>query len=178
MKNRFMKNTVLVLAAVLTLGLLAGCGNTQPAEEETSGSAETEGAGVDLESIKTLGDAFTLEGKDEYSEQRASYGGKYVYAFAVDGVAYRVIADLPDDIFDQILELDFDEDYDKKEQALVKDLEVTTAENLTEQILSQEELDALVGKTGQELFDAGWRSGMFYNTETMEVWLEYRSARH
>ena len=39
--------------------------------------------------------------------------------------------------------------------------------------VAQEELDKLVGKTGQELFDEGWRSGSFYNTDTLEVWLEY-----
>lgn len=128
---------------------------------------------MDLESIKTMGDAFALNNKDEYSVQRSTYQGKYVYVFTVDGTPYRVIADLPADIEEQIFALEFDEDHDANEEALVADLPVASAEDLTALKLPQEDLDALVGKTGQELFDAGWRGGSFYNTETLEVWLEY-----
>ena len=40
-------------------------------------------------------------------------------------------------------------------------------------MLSQEELDKLVGKTGQELLDTGWSDGYGYNLEEMEFWLDY-----
>ena len=188
---------------VLTLGLLAGCGSGAQESKEPAGTASTSAASestvseaaasagaafagaasngtaassedtVDLESLKTLGDAFVLQGKDEDTEQRAFYEDKYIYVFTVGGVPYRVIADLPADISEKLFALEFDENYEKNEMDLVSDLEITTAENLNEQILPQEELDALVGKTGQELFDEGWRSGSFYNTENLEVWLEY-----
>ena len=164
------KRLLTVLAFVLSLCLLAGCGGS--GQDNSADGGASEGT-VDLASIETLGDAFALSGKDEYSEQRASTDDKYIYVFSVDGKAYRFTADLPTDIHDKIFELEFDDDYDKNEMALVADLPVVTAEDLTEQILSQEELDALVGKTGKELFDAGWRAGSFYNTETLEVWLEY-----
>ena len=159
-----------VLTFVLSLCLLAGCGASGP---DSSADDSASGGTVDLAGISTLGDAFALSGKDEYSEQRASTDGKYIYVFSVDGKAYRFIADLPADIQDKIFDLEFDDDHDKNEMALVADLPVVTAEDLTEQILSQEELDALVGKTGKELFNEGWREGSFYNTETLEVWLEY-----
>ena len=165
-----MKKTVLALIAVMLMSLLAGCGGQQG--DQSSGGS-TSGGSVDLASIRTLGDAFAVADKDEYSEQRSVYGGKYIYAFTVGGTAYRVIAEVPSDIQDKIMALEFDDDYDKNEMALVSDIEVSSAEDLSEQILSQEELDALAGKTGQELFDAGWREGSFYNTETLEVWLEY-----
>ncbi|MBR0398660.1 MAG: hypothetical protein IJI10_10380 [Eubacterium sp.] len=193
------KKIAVVLFAVLTLGLLAGCGSGAQGNKEPAGAASASTAaestvsdstaqagassasaasadttaGFDLSSLKTLGDAFALQGKDEDTEQRAFYEDKYIYVFTVDGVPYRVIADLPADISEKLFALEYDENYEKNEMDLVSDLEVATAENLNEQILPQEELDALVGKTGQELFDEGWRSGSFYNTENLEVWLEY-----
>lgn len=172
MKKSLIRSVMLVLIAVLAMCLLAGCGG----QKDESAGGDTSGgtsATVDLASIKTLGDAFALEGKDEDSEQRSTYDGKYYYAFTVGGTAYRVIADLPEDIEKKIFDLEFDDDYDKNEKALVADLPVALAEDLTEYIMPQEELDALVGKTGQELADMGWRGGSFYNGETKEAWLEF-----
>ena len=167
-----------MLTAVLTLSLFGAYGaaasEAVSSEEIVSESPETEEEGsFNLESLETIGDAFALEGKDEDIMQRATFDDKYIYVFAIDGVPYRVIADLPSDVSEKLFALEFDEDYEKNEMELVSDLEITSAENLNDQILPQDELDALVGKTGQELFDDGWRSGSFYNTETMEISLEY-----
>ena len=132
-----------------------------------SGSPKSAAEGeVDLESLKTLGDAFALQGKDEDINQRGFSEDKYIYVFSIAGVPYRVTADLPADVSEKLFALEFDENYEKNEMELVSGLEITSRENLNDQILPQEELDALVGKTGQELFDAGWREGSFYNTET------------
>ena len=169
-----MKKAAFILMMTLSAGLFAGCGGTAPSGQTTQEAADqTAAAQVDLSSLKTLGDAFALEGKDEDAEQRSFYEDKYIYAFSVGGVFYRVIADLPADISEKLFALEYDDDHDKNEMALVSDLAIKKAENLTDQILTQEELDAFVGKTGKEMFDAGWRSGGFYNTETLEVWLEY-----
>ena len=46
-----------------------------------------------------------------------------------------------------------------------------TMENLSNEIIPQEELDKLVGKTGEELFNDGWTDGSGYNLEDMEFWL-------
>ena len=70
----------------------------------------SEGA-IDLESLKTLGDAFALPGKDEDIEQRATAEDKYIYVFSVGGVPYRVSADLPADVSKKLFALEFDEDY-------------------------------------------------------------------
>ena len=161
---------------MLVLGVLAGCSSAAPAASSAGGDTSASGAAtpaaagaLDLSSLKTLGDAFAVQGMDEYSEQSAAYEGNYVYAFQVDGVAYRVAADLSDEQFQQIMDAGSQE----AERAIVADLPIRSAENLNEQILSQDELNALVGKTGQELFDAGWSEGSFYNAETLEVWLNY-----
>ena len=173
-----MKKTIWIMIAVLTLGLLAGCGKPGSGEDAADGASDagivvkSDGT-VDLNSFRTIGEAAALQGKDEGSVQRATYEGIYVYAFSLNGVLYRVTAELPEEVSKKLFELEYDDDYEKNEMALVSELPITKAENLDEQKLTQEELDALVGKTGQELFESGWRSGMFYNTETMEVWLEY-----
>ena len=99
--------------------------------------------------------------------------GKYIYVFTVGGNAYRVTADLSSDLEEKIFALEFDDDYDKNEAALVQDLPISTAEDLSEQILSQEELDALVGKTGQELMDEGWVPDGTYNLDEMGFWMNW-----
>ena len=45
-------------------------------------------------------------------------------------------------------------------------------EDLTGQKLTQEEMDALAGKTGRELMEAGWYTNG-YNLEDMEFWMGY-----
>ena len=174
MKLTFIKKTLPLLIVVLGISLLAGCGSSAAGDASDDSASESEAAeAIDLTSFKTLGDVFAFEGKDEYSEQRATFDGKYIYAFTSGGTAYRFIADLPSDIEEQLFALEFDDDYDKNEMALVSDLEIKSAEDLTDQILSQDDLDALAGKTGQELADEGWRGGSFYNSENGEAWVEY-----
>lgn len=50
-------------------------------------------------------------------------------------------------------------------------MEIEKIENLNETILSQEELDALMGKTGQELLDDGW-VWTGHDLEAMEFWMQ------
>ncbi|MBO5564110.1 MAG: hypothetical protein J5935_00650 [Lachnospiraceae bacterium] len=173
-----MKKTMILMIAAMAFLLTAGCGaataeNTAGSTEQASEESTGEAAGLDLSAIKTVGDALSIADKDEYTEQQSFTEENFVYAFQKDGVTYRVVADLTKDLSDQLFALEFDDDYDKNVAQLIGDVPVKTVENLDETILSQEELDQLIGKTGQELFDAGWRSGMFYNYETLEVWLEY-----
>ena len=49
-----------------------------------------------------------------------------------------------------------DPDRDAKRRDLLKDLTVEKIENISDKELSEEQLRALVGKTGKELTDAGW----------------------
>ena len=50
-------------------------------------------------------------------------------------------------------------------------MEIDKLENLSDTVIPQEELDKLVGKTGEELINDGWNAGMGYNLETMEFYL-------
>ena len=132
------------------------------------GIAGTDETPVDLESVTTLGEVLGLP----------NYGSScvedyYVYAFEQDGIFYRAIAACSEDVLNAVFELDWDdEDYDAKLNALIAPLEVIRIENLTEAIPAQEELDQLIGKTGQQLIDEGWiNSG--WNLEDMEFYMNY-----
>lgn len=141
---------------------------TVTAEEDTEFIAEflpegKDGAHVDLDAVKTLGD---LLGLPEVGTGLT--GTTYVYAFEQDGSTWRAICDVPEETAQAIFDLDFDDpDYDKKLNALIAPLPVKVIENLTENIPSQQEADQYIGKTGQELIDDGWTVG-FYNLDALQ----------
>lgn len=107
---------------------------------------------VDLDKVTTLGE---LLGLPDYG--RTNTGDIYVFAFEQDWIFYRAVAELPKEVSDALFELDWDDEkYDEKVNALVSPLKITQIENLTANIPSQEELDKLIGKTAEELFNDGW----------------------
>ena len=147
----------IILALMMSSLILAGCGKT-----DSAGSAD---------SWKTMGDVIAL---DSETTQSAIYTDTYVYVFELNGTYYRATAALSEEISAALWDLDFsDEDYDTKYAELVKPLAIDKIEELNDQILSEDEMDALVGKTGQELLDDGWSSGYGYNLESMEFWMNY-----
>ena len=111
--------------------------------------------------FKTLADVFAAMG-ELYSFSTAP--DKFAIAFPVDGVYYRVEADIPADVYEKLDAIDFfDETREEQEQALLSPLPVTRVGDLSDGIPPQEELDALVGLTGQDLLDMGFEYGMGYN---------------
>ena len=158
------KTIALLLAAVCLCGILAACGNKTAPEAPAATSS-------DAASFATIGEAMALT--DKGAEQSATYGNAYVYVFEQGGNYWRLIAELNDEQADAISALDIlDEDHDAKLNALVAPLAVTRCENLNEMILSEEERNALVGKTGGDLLNDGWTSGYGYNLDSMEFYLE------
>ena len=123
---------------------------------------------VDLEAVTTLGE---LLGLPEYGY--AAYENTCIYVFEQDGIFYRAIAECPEEVFDAVMELDFsDEQYEEKKTELISPLKVTDIQNLTEAIPTQEELDQLVGKTGEDLLSDGWTvSG--WNLTDMEFYMDH-----
>jgi len=147
------KGFVFVLSLLIVLSLFAACGKKES-------------------SVETIGDALALTGEGEF--QSATLGKAYVVVFEKDGVYWRVIAELTPEQHDAIFALDIlDEDHEQKEKELVSPLTVTKIEKLNEKKLSDDDMTALVGKTGAELFDSGWTTGMGYDLESMEFYLEY-----
>ena len=126
-----------------------------------------------IDEVKTIGDVLGLP---YYGY--ASYEDKFVWAFELNGIAYRAIADLSAETSKALFDLDFsDPQYEQKFNEMVAPLEVKKIDNVTEAIPAQEELDKYVGKTGSDLLDEGW-SWSYYDLEEMKVgmthgWFSY-----
>ena len=136
-----------------------------PVKVTYDGSYEYEG-----KAIKTVGDVFAIE-SDVVS--RGSIGSLYVCAAATDSMAVRAVANMPDDVVKQYYEADiFDDNYDEMITDLVKDLEISQLQDLSDRRLSGEQLDALAGKSGQELLDEGFEcSGYSITDEETIFWV-------
>ena len=138
-----------IMVLTLALAVLTACGEEQNDEEQ-----KEEKATIDLDSLKTMGDAFALEAEND---QFGSDDQHFVYVFEIGGTAYRVIADMTKEVQKEMDKLDASkEDFNDKTKEAAASLEISKRENLTEMIPSQEELDKFAGKTGQDLLDDGW----------------------
>lgn len=138
----------IVIVLLLALSVIAGCGRSGGGKGESGGS----GSGAGLDSVKTIGDLKQFE--------------LYGYSYADDKLVMVVIrndeyiradAVLPKEVEDQLADLSWeDPDHDKKFDEFVAPVEIAKLTNLSEQLLSQEELDKLVGKSGKDLLENGW----------------------
>ncbi len=157
-----LKTLLCLLTAACLLCALTACGSSQ---KET---AQAPAADAQAPAFTTMGDVFPSESMNSgFSET------KYVYAFEKDGVVYRAVAELPADVSETIWNLDFfDEKYDEKVHEAVAPLPILQLDNLTERIPAQAELDALIGKTGQELKDEGWTISA-WQLDDMEFTLDH-----
>lgn len=161
-----------VMAAAMSVLLLAGCGakNNAPANQPAE-TAQASNASVDVTSFKTIGDIFAAN-PDE--RERGNTEDTYFIVFDLNGTLYRAYADLTKDVSDQLMALEFDDPkYEEKHRAIASALEIRQLDNLTEMIPSQDELDKLIGKTGQELIDDGWTEGFGYNLADMDVYMNH-----
>ncbi|MBO4692883.1 MAG: hypothetical protein J5659_00615 [Clostridia bacterium] len=156
------KLIALAIICLLILGTVTACKKA----ENTSSAPKP----ASIDEIKTLGDIIALGNDDD---QKAAYDSVYIYAFKFDDIYYRAICNIPQETFDTIIDLDVtEEDYDKKLNKIIAPIKIDKMEKLEDYKLSQYELDALVGKTGKDLFEAGWTSSG-HNLEDMEFWLNY-----
>ena len=162
-----MKKTIaMLLACLMALFLLTGCGagSTSASADASPASGTSE---AETPSFQTIGDVLSHQENQQYAYDE----NNYVYVFEMDGTCYRAIADLTPEVSGALNGLDIlDETHDERMAEIVSPLEISRLDNLTEQMPSQEELDALVGKTGQELLDDGWTSSG-YNLDEGEFWL-------
>ena len=133
---------ILLLAAMMLLALTAcgGAGGNEPAGEPAE--------------MSTLGDALSAESSYYYSACDSSY---YVYVFDNHGTPCRVVAEMTEDLYNALTAIEFtDPDKDQKTMDLIGGLPLIRVDDLSQGIPSQDELDQLAGKTGQELLDEGF----------------------
>ena len=173
-----------LVTAAIALGIamlpLAACGN-KASDDAAEPAAATQDADApasaitadDIASWKTLGDALANRTGD------LSYGYDeelFVCVFDAGETKVRVVAQSDPSIGEKLAEIEFDDpDYDAKTNEALANLQVISAEDITDGQLSQEELDAYVGKTGQDLLDAGFvfSSYSFYGGEETGVTMDY-----
>ena len=159
MKNTTKTLVATALALALAVVPLTACSG-QSESGGDSGTDAAQGAAIDVSSLKTLGDVLSIE-----SEQDSASWNEEQYVYAVDNgqTIIRATADLTPELYEQIGELDFsDESYDAQLIDLIGGAPLTSVEDLTASKLPQEELDAFVGKTGQDLLDAGFTFASYY----------------
>ena len=155
------------LAIAVTIFALAACIRFDRENKNVKNNSTNS---FDYSRLKTVGDILAC---DDFENLNESYTDKnYVVAFSVDGAYYRAIAEMPEDVSAAIWKIDLsDKDREKKVRELISPLKVNI-EDLSDKILSQKELDKLVGKVGRELFDNGW-TYWFYDLETMTTGMNY-----
>ncbi|MBR2835398.1 MAG: hypothetical protein IKE43_06805 [Coriobacteriales bacterium] len=128
---------------------------------------ETSGA-VDISTWNTLGDALSAASKVIGVSQLEDSD---VIVLKVNESIIRVIAKIDPALSDEFYELSFfDDDFTKKATEIVGDSELVSAEDLTLSALTQDELKKYIGKTGQDLLDAGFvfeRYIMYGSEQTM-----------
>lgn len=153
-----MKAVATVLCLALSALPLAACSGQQ-ANEDTSAPSE-QAAALDTSSWKTLGDALATQTDSMSSGWDDNY---YVAVFHAGDSVVRVVAKMTSEASDKLDAVDWlAEDVDEQVAAAVGSLELVSAEDLTPEIVSQDELDSLKGKTGQDLVDAGWTYSEYF----------------
>ena len=158
-----MKKMITVFMAVLMLFAFTACGGA-------SGEGEA-ASDFDFEAPETVGDLLALEPSNMH---QSTEDNTFYYGMEMDGSYYRFKAEMTQEQCDALFDIDYAaDDAAEQEAAILSDLVITDRQKLDDQILSQEDLDALVGKTGQELLDAGWTPGYGYDLEAGEFWLFY-----
>ena len=152
---------VAALCLALSATPLTACSGQKASDVTDEGaSASTEQAAIDPSSWKTLGDALATQTEPMSSAWDDDY---YVAMFRAGDSVIRVVAKIDKEVSDKIDEVDWmEEDVVQKLIEVAGTCELVTAEDLTDKILSQDELDQLVGKTGQDLVDDGWTFAYYY----------------
>ncbi len=154
-----------VLAIILALALLVSC-----SKEANSSDSAPDLKNVSVDSLKTMGDIIALKIEDK---QTACYEKYYICAFNLGGTYYRATSNISEELSNTIMGLDIlEEGYEKKLEEIVSPLKIDKMENLNEQMMTKEQCDKFIGKTGQELLDDGWYTNG-HNLETMEFWMGY-----
>ncbi len=152
------------LIAILMTTLIAFC------MAACSGSGKADKQAKDVSELKVMGDAFAIGGTDQpygYDEDH------FIYIFDYNGAMTRVVTDLTEDVYAEMEAVDFfADDRDDQLFEILSELEITQVVDLSKDIPTQEELDKLIGKTGQELLDEGYEySGAYTSPDDTEFYL-------
>ena len=143
-------------AAALALCLaapLAACSGTSGGDAPSQDGGGQAAGSFDIASCSTLGDLLAA-GENNSSSWSDTH---YLCVVDVDGQPIRAVVELTPEASEQFNALDFvDPDYDQKLLEILGPLPLLEIEDLSSERLSDDEMQALIGKTGQELLDDGF----------------------
>lgn len=143
---------ITILDATMIRRWLAGLISPVRPDDPTEEPAE-EPSDVDFASMKKLGEVFAVNSDGS----RASNDQVISYIFSYNGRLYRAKAANTADITGRVDALDYmAEDWEEQYLAVIGDADLIRIDDITASIPSQEDMDALIGKTGQELLDMGY----------------------
>lgn len=154
MKRTAKKLTAMALALVLSTIPLAACGGQASTGDDAATDQSTQAATIDVSGWKTVGDAAA----GATARSTSSWDENYIVsAYDYDGVPVRVVAQMTPEVSEALNGLDiFEEDYEEQFEKTIADLPIVEAQDLSSEMLSQEQIDALIGKKGQDLLNDGF----------------------
>ena len=133
--------------------------NTGGSEKETEPLVE-----ADPSSWKTLADVLSLRTESKESSWDEN---NYTLIFKYAGTEWLVNAAFSKELNDAIQAVDFmAEDRDDQINSILGPCGITTVIDLKTLAMPQDELDQWIGKTGQDLLDAGWKYNGYHSDET------------
>ncbi|MCR4747108.1 MAG: hypothetical protein K5836_01400 [Clostridiales bacterium] len=156
-----MKRTAVLVICLAIVLSFAACGK--------SGGGSSTPDVSDVTSLTSMSDILSLDADSNFSSWDDE---NYIYAFTTGDKSYRAVADINADICAKIDGLDFaDADYDDQLIAVLKDSRLVEIKDISNGMMSQDELDKYVGKTGQDLLDDGFCMGSSYfvSDEKIEI---------
>ena len=149
-----MTNLKKCLMAALSLALAATClaaCSGGGSKDKPAGGTPTE---ADIAGWKTMGDALAC------ATDSFSYGlsdTTFIACFQAGDAYIRAIGTMTADIAGKLSDLDpLADDRDTQRIALCREVPLASAEDITDQALSEKDLKALEGKTGRELLASGF----------------------
>ena len=177
-----MKKKVILFACIMAMAMTA-CGTGASGVSNTSGASDASGDGIqaeassgktiDVNALKTFGDIFSQVPADQLRGESIGYG-KIVCAIENDGITYRAIGTLSDELSSKVFAIDTStEEGQKEEQEALKDVPVDTLENLSEQVLTDDQIKEFIGKTGEELLQEKWTPAGSYMLDQKCVYMDY-----
>ncbi|MER1994283.1 MAG: hypothetical protein ABS897_09630 [Eubacteriales bacterium] len=117
---------------------------------------------ADPSAWKTLGDVMALD----LGENQSGWGdGQFAMEFEYGGKYWLVKALVPEEALEAYQAVDFfDEERDAKQIAAIGGCAIESVTDLETLAIPQEELDRWIGKSGQDMLDAGWEQNGYEDT--------------
>ena len=139
-----MKKVMILLLAMLMTFAFAGCGAGSSGEDGGDPAAD-----FDFEAVETIGDLMAL---NPDNMQWGTNDKDFVYGFELGGSYYRFKAEMTQEQYDALNNVDFSaDDAQEQQDAIISEFVITDRQQLDDQILSQEELDALVANASRTI---------------------------